>query len=232
MEMDAFDFWAHMLSHNTILPSTHCVYLQLWRKLQSPFYAGNIKDSIRNSRTPTLKNEPPFPYVSSPCFKRSPLPHLSLRWTGLTCGMWRHYSIIMEDKPCAKIKKNFHFGNESDKDAVLLVWRIIAFDLQCGDPRAPSVPSSLSPFWYCRLPCFNVLLLSFFCEPSVPETAEICGSSQCQNVSNKKFTEFSGFKGSNLSANSTYSSIPAEADVDSFIPPLMANINCNANNGY
>lgn len=105
MEMDAFDFWAHMLSHNTILPSTHCVYLQLWRKLQNPFYAGNIKDSIRNSRTPTLKNEPPFPYVSSPCFKRSPLPHLSLRWTGLTCGMWRHYSIIMEDKPCAKIKK-------------------------------------------------------------------------------------------------------------------------------
>lgn len=46
---------------------------------KAPFYAGNIKEFIRNSRTPTLKNELPFLYVFPPCFKRSPLPHLSLR---------------------------------------------------------------------------------------------------------------------------------------------------------
>lgn len=69
---------------------------------KAPFYAGNIKDFIRKSRTPTLKNELPFPYVSPPCFMHSPLPHLSLRWTGLTCGTWRHHSRTMEDKTCAK----------------------------------------------------------------------------------------------------------------------------------
>lgn len=124
----------------------HTVFIYSFEgSYKAPFYAGNIKYFIRNSRTPPLKNEPPFPFVSPPCFKHNPLPHLSLRGTGLACGTQSQHNIIMEEKTCAKKykKKTFQSGNKSDKDAVL-VWRIITFDLQCGDPMAPSVPSSLS----------------------------------------------------------------------------------------
>lgn len=134
---------------------------------KAPFYAGNIKDFIRNSRTPTLKNELPFLYVFPPCFKRSPLPHLSLRWTGLTCGTWRHHSIIMEDKTCAKnLKKNpSTLGmNQTRTQFFLFEESLLSIFNVVTQERLVS-PSLLSPFWYCRLPCFNVLFLSFFGEP-------------------------------------------------------------------
>lgn len=211
--------------------NTLCLLTAL-KEVTKPHFVGNIKDFIRKSRTPTLKNEPPLPNLSPPCFKSSPLPHLSLRWTGLTCGTRSHYSVIMEDKTCAKkfFKKSFQCGNESDKDSVL-VWKNHCFRFSVWWHKTPSVPLIAVSFWYCRLPCFNVLFLSFFGEPSVPETDEICGSSQCQNVYNNKFTKFGAFKGSNLLANSTYSRILAEANVGYFIPLLMTNINCNVNNG-
>lgn len=138
----------------------------------------------------------------------------------------------MEDKTCAKkiFKNPSNVGMNQTRIQFFLFEKIIAFNLLCGVKKTPSVPFITVSFWYCRIPCFNVYF-SFLCEPSVPETAEICGSSQCQNVYNNKFTKFGGFKGSNLSVNSTYSSILAEANVGYFILPLMANINCDVNNG-